>query len=138
MVSVAEQTRLCLTWPEAQIRYHNKSHSITLCLLLPMLYFVNYNVIVNIPSFSRTKPVHARIKKVVSEGVQLWQGFFCFCFFRGERRSKQIPQRAGQHRPASETSFQMAFHWRADNRPKLNADFVALSGPVLQRNPIFL
>ena len=37
----------------------------------------------------------------------------------------------------------MAFRWRADNGPKLNADMVALcffrgSGPVLLRNPIYV
>ena len=41
--------------------------------------------------------------KVLSEGVQLWQRFY-----RGKRRSKQIPLKADHHRPAIE----MPFKWR--------------------------
>ena len=49
----------------------------------------------------------------------------------------QIPLEAGHDRPASE----MAFHWRADDRPTLNAGLAALcfisgSGPVLLINTI--
>ena len=38
----------------------------------------------------------------------------------------QIPLLAGHQRPTSETPFKMAFRWRADDGPTLNAGFVAL------------
>ena len=48
---------------------------------------------------------------------------FDFLSFLADEGS-QIPIKAGHHRPASET--QMAFHWRADDTPTLNAGFVVL------------
>ena len=43
---------------------------------------------------------HARIQKVLSEGIQLWQ---LFLVMRGERF--QISLKAGHHRPTSETNI---------------------------------
>ena len=48
---------------------------------------------------------HARIQKVLSEGVQLCNSDVFF-LFRGERI--QIPLKAGHYQPASETPFK----WR--------------------------
>ena len=53
--------------------------------------------------------MHARIQKVLSEGVQLW--LFFFKLMRRERT--QIPLYAVHHRPASETSCK----WRFAGRP---------------------
>ena len=48
---------------------------------------------------------HARIQKVLSEGVQLYFLFlFSFSFF-DEGRNDEIPLLAGHQRPASETPF---------------------------------
>ena len=49
---------------------------------------------------------HARIQKVLSEGVQLCNSdnVFFFSFFRGERI-----QKSGHHQPASETPFKWSF-----------------------------
>ena len=44
--------------------------------------------------------------------------------FRRKRRSKQIPLKAGHHRPASETPFKWRF--AGDNGPKFNTGLVAL------------
>ena len=70
---------------------------------------------------------HARIQKVLSEGVQLWKGFFLFSWW-GEVRFK---------------NHHLAFRLRADDGQTLNAALVALwffggSGPVLLSNPIVL
>ena len=59
---------------------------------------------------------HARIQKVFSEEVQIvlvdeWI---------------QMPLKPGHHRPASKKAIQMAFRWRADDGPTLNAGLVAL------------
>ena len=37
-----------------------------------------------------------------------------------------MPLKVGHHRPASERAIDMAFRWRADNSPPLNAGLVAL------------
>ena len=37
-----------------------------------------------------------------------------------------MPLKVGKHRPASENTIEMAFGWRADNVPPLNAGLVAL------------
>ena len=59
-------------------------------------------------------PIHARIQKILSEGVHLDRCFFFFfCFLRRERI--QIPLNAGHNRPAIERRFasgtMMALHW---------------------------
>ena len=68
---------------------------------------------------------------MLSEGVQLCNSDNVFFLFRGERI--QIPLKAGHYRPTSETPFKwrlagvlMAFCWRADDGPTLNAGLVAL------------
>ena len=69
--------------------------------------------------------------------------FFFFSLMRGGRI--QTPLLAGRW-PASKMPFKMAFRWRADDDPTLNAGldhtttFVILrgSGQLLLRNPIFL
>ena len=38
----------------------------------------------------------------------------------------RIQIKVGHHRPTSETPFKMAFRWRADDGPTLNAGWVAL------------
>ena len=60
---------------------------------------------------------HARIKKVLSEGVQHWHRFFY------ERRKDPNTTISG---PST-----------ADDGPAFDAGLVALSGPVLLRNTIF-
>ena len=45
---------------------------------------------------------HARIQKVLSEGIQL-----CQCFFLGDRI--QVPLKAGQYRPASKAPLKWRF-----------------------------
>ena len=50
--------------------------------------------------------LHARIQKVLSEGVQLTDNFL-FWLMRLERT--QIPLEAGHHRPNSETPFKWRF-----------------------------
>ena len=59
-----------------------------------------------------------QIPKVLSEGVQLWQGFF-----RGARL--QRPPKECNYQSASKTPL-MNFHWLADYGPLLNADLTAL------------
>ena len=79
-----------------------------------------------------------------ARGVQLWQGFFrvVLSFFRwGERI--QNSTKSGPPPARHRNAIEMAFHYRADDGPTLNAGLVALwvvreSGPVLLRNPIFL
>ena len=60
--------------------------------------------------------VNARIQKVLSEGVQLWQRFLV------DERGKI---RVGHYRPDTETPL-MAFRWRAADGSTLNAGLVAL------------
>ena len=81
---------------------------------------------------------HARIQKVFSEVFQLWLRFFIWW---GQRGSKYHCKRAIIGPPAKRhlNGVSLAGRWW----PKLNAGMVALwfyrgSGPVLQRNPIFL
>ena len=50
---------------------------------------------------------HARIHKVLSEGVQLCNSDGFFYLMMGERI--QIPQKAGHHQPVSETPFKWHF-----------------------------
>ena len=52
--------------------------------------------------------------------------FFGFFFSLMRRRRIQIPLLAGHQQPASEMPFYMAFRWRTDGGPTLNAGFVAL------------
>ena len=61
--------------------------------------------------------IHARIQKVLSEEVQL------SFFIRGERI--QIALKADHHRPASGTTFNLAFLWRANDCPTLSVGLVA-------------
>ena len=78
--------------------------------------------------------LHVRIQKILSEGVQLWQHSF-LVDARMEDPSTTISE------PSSSRHW-MAFCWRADDGPTLNAGLVAVifrgSGPVLLENPIFL
>ena len=84
----------------------------------------------------------ARIQKVLSDGVQLWERFFVCFFFSwwGEGESKFHHKRAIIG-PQAKRHW-MVFRWRADDCPTLNAGLVSLrffreSRPVLLRNPIF-
>ena len=61
---------------------------------------------------------HARIQKVLSEWVQV--NFDEVCQVDG----KKDPPKANHHRLNRETP--LAFRWRADNGPTLNAGMVAL------------
>ena len=75
-----------------------------------------HNVWVNESILLQLLPMrtHVRIQKVLSEGIQLCNSdnvFFFFFFFRGER---------------IQISLKMAFRWRADDGPMLNAGLVAL------------
>ena len=49
------------------------------------------------------KSFHARIQKVLSEGVQLWQRNFLFYFMLMIGGWSKISLKAGHHRPTSET-----------------------------------
>ena len=64
---------------------------------------------------------HTRIQKVLSEGVKTFTTFF---FYLKRGGMIQIPLLAGNHRPASETTF-LAFPWHADDVPTLNAGLKA-------------
>ena len=83
--------------------------------------------------------IHARTKKFCQRGVQLWQRW------SGEGGYKYHYKQAISW-PSStrqRNAIKIAFRWRADDGPTLNADLVALwffrgSGPVLVRNPICL
>ena len=73
-----------------------------------------FNTNVHLPRVSvATEDSHAKIQKVLSEGVQLRQRFLFyfifFSFFHYEGRRVQISLVAGQNRPASETSFKWHF-----------------------------
>ena len=49
----------------------------------------------------------------------------------------KIPLQAGHYRRASKTPFEMAFRWRVDDSPILNADrFFKGSGPLLLKTNI--
>ena len=90
-----------------------------------------------------TTSTHARIQEVLSEGVQFW-GFFFVLFFIiswwGEGGSKYHYKWAIVGPPAK----RQALPWSANDGPTLNAGlvhvalwFFKVSGPDLQRNPIF-
>ena len=64
---------------------------------------------------------HARIKKFLSEEVQLRQRFFFF-FSRGDRI--QMPINAGHHGPPAKRKC--LIRWRVDDGPTLNSGLVAL------------
>ena len=78
---------------------------------------------------------HARIQKVLSEGVQLWQRFFVCFFLWGQEGSKYHYKRSIIGPPG----VSLACRWWPYIECWL-CSFVILrdSGPVLQRNPIFL
>ena len=61
---------------------------------------------------------HARIQKVLKEGMQLF--FFFLFLIRGKRI--QVAHKASHPWPASE----MAFRWRTDDGPTLNAGLAAM------------
>ena len=76
-----------------------------------LLRISKHNVWVNQSILLQLLPMrtHARIQKVLSEGVQLCNSdnVFFVSFFRGERI--QISLKSGHHRPVSETSFKWRF-----------------------------
>ena len=91
-------------------------------VLACFLSISKHNIWVNQSILLQLLPMstHAQIQKVLSEGVQLCNSDNAFFFlFRGERI--QIP-------------LKMAFRWRADDGPTLNAGLVALriSGDPVQ------
>ena len=68
--------------------------------------------------------LHARIKKILSEGVQYSADvvFFLFFVFFEEMDATKSGSSSARQRNA----IKMAFSWRADNGPPLNAGLVAL------------
>ena len=68
-----------------------------------------------------TDIIHARIQKVLSKGIQLWQRLFFKLMGGG---SIHVPLLSGLHQPASETPLK-AFRWHADECPTLNAGLAA-------------
>ena len=64
-------------------------------------------------------------RKFYQRGSKFENVFFFFFFLISGGRIK-MPLLAGHHRPASETPFEMAFLWRADDGSTLNARLVAL------------
>ena len=71
-------------------------------------------------------------RKFYQRGSKFDKVFFFFFFFFGwggllmSGGRIKMPLLAGHHRPASETPFEMAFLWRADDGSTLNAGLVAL------------
>ena len=68
-----------------------------------------------------TDIIHARIQKVLSKGIRLWQRLFLKLMGGGRTH---VPLWADHHRPASETPSK-AFCWHADECPTLNAGLAA-------------
>ena len=95
-----------------KVRERERLHgAFTLIFCFPQAWFLRiskHNVWVNQSILLQLLPMntHARIQKVLSEGVQLCNSDNVFFLFRGERI--QIPLKAGHYRPASETTFK----WR--------------------------
>ena len=84
---------------------------------------------------------HARIQKVLSEGVQLWQRYLLLFLVVVVFKLMRDTTKSGPSSAHQRNAIKMAFGWRADGDPALNAGLVALwfsrgSGPVLLRNPI--
>ena len=65
-------------------------------------------------------PAHARIQKVLSEGVEIWF-FFSWWGIEDPNTAINVPSSALQR-----NAIEMAFRWRADDGPTLNAGLVAL------------
>ena len=61
---------------------------------------------------------HARTQKVIFRGVPALASFLADEWIK-------ISLKLDHHRPVSETPFKMAFRWRADGGPTLNAGLVA-------------
>ena len=90
-----------------------------------------------------------RIQKVLSEGFQLLQRFFCFVFLvDGMEGRIEMPLKMGHQRPASKTSLKwrfsggptMAQHWMLAWKLCTLTYFVIFrrSGSILLGNPVFL
>ena len=80
---------------------------------------------------------HARILKVLPEGIQLW-----LCLIGGERIQTHTTI-SGPSSARQRNAIEMAFSWRAEDGLAMNAGSVALwicgqSRPVLLRNSLFL
>ena len=105
--------------------------------VISCLIFVCYLHVYNFQPVPLHDTIHARIQKVLSRGSNV----FFISFLQLMRGTKYYDKWAIIGLPAK--CHQMAFRWRADDGPTLNAGLVALgffrgSGPVLLRNPIFL
>ena len=66
---------------------------------------------------------YAWIQKVLPEGVQLYDNFF---FLLCEGREDQNSTKSGPSSAHQGNAIKMAFRWRADDGPTLNAGLVAL------------
>ena len=69
--------------------------------------------------------------------------YFCFLFFFDEGRKDSNTTISGPSTARQQNAIQMAFRWRADGGPILNAGLLALwfyrgSWLIMLRNPIFL
>ena len=69
--------------------------------------------------------------------------FFLFFFFDKRKEDPNSSTKSGPSLARQRNAIYMAFRWRDDDGPTLNAGLAALwffrgSGPVLLRNPIFL
>ena len=69
---------------------------------------------------SLSEAMHARIQKVLSLGVQLWR----FWFFSWWGREDQINTKGVPSSARQRNAIEMAFCWRADGGPTLNASLV--------------
>ena len=69
--------------------------------------------------------LHARIQKVLSEGVKLL--FFFFLVDEGREDPKNT--KSGPSSARQRNAIEMAFHWRADDGPTLNAGLEDLRLP---------
>ena len=89
-----------------------------------MEYMINENKIYTIvkdrETFTTPCPCPALIQKVLSEGYQL------FLFLVDEERRENLNNTSGPSSAHQRNAIQMAFHWRADDGPTLNAGLVVL------------
>ena len=94
-------------------------HSLISVYVIPLLKST-------LATFATCKNMRGSRRKVWSEGVQLWQRFFFVYFFSWWGiEDPNIPIN-GPPLVRQQNAIEMAFRWRADAGPTLNAGLVAL------------
>ena len=86
---------------------------------------------------------YVQIQKVSSVGINSDNIFFSYFLLVDEGKEDQNTTKSGLSSLRHLSAILMAFRWRADDCPTLNAGLLALwffrrSKPVLLRNPIYL